>query len=412
MPTNSHDKNPRYKNLKLTLFLLVTILVFATIVYFTNIRIVDNSFSNINNNFTSKTSTLSVSVTSSYESSKEPEFVNLNTLFFGDVFWGRYIDDWSKASPLNEAYPFSGLNTFDRELYDAWIADLECPITDQYINSTVQEDTLSFSCLPEYLPEAAKWFDAFTLANNHTDNMQSYLGQPYNGFEITKNYLDINKIQYFGHYDNSQKNDICEIVSFKSKSENVSIPFAMCGFHNVFKLPTQEQIDMIQVYSQYLPTVVMPHQGREYLEVADDLQRDYARSYIDAGADLVVGDHVHVVQDSEVYKNKLIIYSTGNFIFDQQRGNTTLGIGLNALFRFTNDNNFQKLTEIGSKCTTFKDNCLDLIKFQQLKKPIFTVEYKPIGTDNSNKLAKKASPEVEKLILEKLKWNSTKSKLE
>ena len=38
---------------------------------------------------------------------------------------------------------------------------------------------------------------------------------------------------------------------------------------------------------------------------------------IDAGADLIVGHHPHVVQDVELYQGRLIVYSLGNFLFDQ-----------------------------------------------------------------------------------------------
>jgi hypothetical protein len=40
-------------------------------------------------------------------------------------------------------------------------------------------------------------------------------------------------------------------------------------------------------------------------------------TFVDAGADLVIGAHPHVVQPIEVYKDKAIFYSLGNFIFDQ-----------------------------------------------------------------------------------------------
>ena len=38
----------------------------------------------------------------------QPDRITLNTMFFGDVYFGRYIDDWSQASDLKYAYPFSG----------------------------------------------------------------------------------------------------------------------------------------------------------------------------------------------------------------------------------------------------------------------------------------------------------------
>ena len=57
-----------------------------------------------------------------------PVSISANTLFLGDVFWGRYVNDWSMASPLKTAYPFSRLGEFKRESYDAWIANLNAQL--------------------------------------------------------------------------------------------------------------------------------------------------------------------------------------------------------------------------------------------------------------------------------------------
>ncbi|GHF19602.1 hypothetical protein GCM10014715_87930 [Streptomyces spiralis] len=45
-------------------------------------------------------------------------------------------------------------------------------------------------------------------------------------------------------------------------------------------------------------------------------QRPLARRLIDAGADLIIGSHPHCLHPVEFYKNGLILYSTGNFVFD------------------------------------------------------------------------------------------------
>jgi hypothetical protein len=368
-----------------------------------------------------------------------PDTVSLNTLFMGDVFWARYVDDWAKKSDLKLAYPFSGLHTFEREKYDAWIADMECPITSTYINSATQDNTLKFSCPAEYTPEAAKWFSAFTLANNHMDNMEEV-----QGLQQTRDNLEKNGIQYFGHFDNGVKQDICEVVSFKARinftdptkkteyesfkvqpeaeqlkeltapvQQDFYIPLALCGFHNVFKLPTPDQIEVITEYAKYLPTIIMPHQGAEYQAVADQLQRSYARQYIDHGADAVIGDHVHVVQDSEEYKGKLIIYSTGNFIFDQQASpSVRQGIAVNLAFDFPNTPNLQQWLKFSQTCVKFKDDCLAQAKAQNLTKPKFSLKYDAIGTDNSNKLAKRADGATQQQILQRVKWSSTLPKLQ
>jgi len=51
-------------------------------------------------------------------------------------------------------------------------------------------------------------------------------------------------------------------------------------------------------------------------DVPTQRQADVARTGIDAGADLVLGHHPHVLQGAEIYKNRLILYSMGDFVFD------------------------------------------------------------------------------------------------
>lgn len=59
------------------------------------------------------------------------------------------------------------------------------------------------------------------------------------------------------------------------------------------------------------------HWGDEYIAYPSLQQVNYAHSLVDMGFDLIIGHHPHVVQPIEYYKNGLIIYSLGNFIFDQ-----------------------------------------------------------------------------------------------
>jgi len=50
------------------------------------------------------------------------------------------MNDWSMASPLKTAYPFSRLNEFHRDQYDAWIAGLECPTVAGFSQTSAEED--------------------------------------------------------------------------------------------------------------------------------------------------------------------------------------------------------------------------------------------------------------------------------
>jgi poly-gamma-glutamate capsule biosynthesis protein CapA/YwtB (metallophosphatase superfamily) len=72
--------------------------------------------------------------------------------------------------------------------------------------------------------------------------------------------------------------------------------------------------------------IVSMHHGVEYMPRPSAAQVTFAHAAIDAGAQLVVGHHPHVVQPHERYHDGLIFYSLGNFIFDQyQRQNTQHG---------------------------------------------------------------------------------------
>jgi gamma-polyglutamate biosynthesis protein CapA len=58
------------------------------------------------------------------------------------------------------------------------------------------------------------------------------------------------------------------------------------------------------------------HWGDEYLNYPSVNQIKDAHEFIDSGADIIVGHHPHAIQPIEEYKNGIIIYSLGNFLFD------------------------------------------------------------------------------------------------
>ncbi len=64
------------------------------------------------------------------------------------------------------------------------------------------------------------------------------------------------------------------------------------------------------------------HYGNEYSRSPNEYQVNMSHDVIDAGANIVLGSHPHVTQGIEVYKDRPIFYSLGNFIFDQQREDT------------------------------------------------------------------------------------------
>jgi poly-gamma-glutamate capsule biosynthesis protein CapA/YwtB (metallophosphatase superfamily) len=80
--------------------------------------------------------------------------------------------------------------------------------------------------------------------------------------------------------------------------------------------------------------VVFPHWGTEYRSKPSAAQQKLARTIIDAGADMVIGNHAHWAAAMEIYHGKPIWYALGNFVFDQTWSEPTMeGISLELTFR-------------------------------------------------------------------------------
>lgn len=63
--------------------------------------------------------------------------------------------------------------------------------------------------------------------------------------------------------------------------------------------------------------IVQMHAGFQYQRAGAAALRSNARTAIDAGADIVICHHPHILQGVEFYKDRLIAYSLGNFVFEQ-----------------------------------------------------------------------------------------------
>ncbi|MBI5467482.1 MAG: CapA family protein, partial [Candidatus Kerfeldbacteria bacterium] len=94
-------------------------------------------------------------------------------------------------------------------------------------------------------------------------------------------------------------------------------PLTLIGYHGLVTGLATVELDIRRAHEKGETVIVFAHTGAEYtLRFTARQQRDYRR-LIDAGADLVIGSHPHVVEPLEIYRGKLIAYSLGNFIFDQ-----------------------------------------------------------------------------------------------
>ncbi len=73
--------------------------------------------------------------------------------------------------------------------------------------------------------------------------------------------------------------------------------------------------------------IVVVHAGREYVPAPPPYIHRAYRALVDAGADIVVGHHPHVPQGVEIYRNRPIVYSLGNFAFWIPDGSPYLRLG-------------------------------------------------------------------------------------
>lgn len=82
-------------------------------------------------------------------------------------------------------------------------------------------------------------------------------------------------------------------------------------------------------------TIVLPHWGNEYELRHSRTQEEWAEWLVKEGADVIVGAHPHVVQDTTHIAGRPVIYSIGNTISNMSARNTRLGLAVS--LRFVND---------------------------------------------------------------------------
>ena len=68
--------------------------------------------------------------------------------------------------------------------------------------------------------------------------------------------------------------------------------------------------------------IALIHYGKEDSHELEEVQVESSKQYIDAGADIIIGSHAHVLQGIEFYKDKPIMYNLGDFIFNNETKDT------------------------------------------------------------------------------------------
>ncbi|HEY5517937.1 MAG TPA: CapA family protein [Coriobacteriia bacterium] len=169
-------------------------------------------------------------------------------------------------------------------------------------------------------------FDVLTTANNHT------LDGGATGVRYTASYLDRLGLAHTG----SNKSGMTVVTHDGVKIAFIAFTYGTNGIRSPFP-GAVNRIDMITMKhwiahgrAQADLVIVVPHFGAEYSRTPESATKAKARAWIDAGADLVLGSHPHVVRPVEKYRGHYIVYSMGNFISTMTKPYTDLGIMVSA----------------------------------------------------------------------------------
>lgn len=201
---------------------------------------------------------------------------------------------------------------------DLRIANLECVVAQ---GGQPEDKPWTFRAHPRVLPVLARHVDVVSVANNHSGDF----GRAAFGQMLRR--LKDQGVPYFGGGHTLREAHEPLVV------ERGGLRIALLGYDGFFPrayeagedhpgvawMDAEHIIEDIQrARTVHRADLVIPfmHWGQEHEPLASELQRTLARQMIDAGADAVIGAHPHVVQDTETYRGKPIVYSLGNFVFD------------------------------------------------------------------------------------------------
>jgi poly-gamma-glutamate capsule biosynthesis protein CapA/YwtB (metallophosphatase superfamily) len=269
----------------------------------------------------------------------------LRMLFVGDMM----LDELPGKVIKQGKDPFAAFKA-QFNLADLRFGNLECVIGDddnKPKSSNSSGDTNSakreikpytFRAHPRVLKNLKKYFSAVSLANNHTGDFGPV------GMQLMLTLLEKNQMPYFGGGRDLRAAHAPYVVEAKGRR------IAILAYSDIFPRSfealedrpgvawaddEQVKFDIQNARTEHAADIVIvyPHWGWEHEKTASQRQVQLAHLMIDAGADAVVGGHPHVTQNIEVYKEKPIFYSLGNFIFNGFSGeDSTTGWVLELVF--------------------------------------------------------------------------------
>ncbi len=239
--------------------------------------------------------------------------------FTGDVMLARGVRGmiekkgndflFEKIQPLLGRYKYRFIN-------------LECPLT---THSYPPRKLYSFRADTDIVSIlTAAGITHATLANNHIND------QTVAGARDTYRVLARNGIVPIGLRYASE--DTCRPAEIVLGWKKIAV-FGALGIdmksHNVWYCLDSAFLRSVASYKRDNPSAFVVcyfHWGAEYRRHPTRGQERIARTLIDSGADMIIGHHPHVVESIRFHKGKPILYSLGNFIFDQRDAVTKKGI--------------------------------------------------------------------------------------
>ena len=218
----------------------------------------------------------------------------------GDIMLDRGVRKQIDAAG-DVGYPWDEVGRFLRGVH-VRVGNLEGTVNEQESTYTY-DPPFRFVFDPAYIEEMSAFIDVVSLANNHTSDVGSI------GEEETQLWLDDIGVNWFGGYTES-------VPAHYEEVNGHAVAFV--GYHAFqpdedLLVATIEEADAAGAY-----VIVMPHWGIEYDFLPSAGQRRIAEVMIGAGADLIIGGHPHVPQGIERIDGVTVVYSLGNFVFDQE----------------------------------------------------------------------------------------------
>lgn len=240
------------------------------------------------------------------ENTEEIEIEPIRMLFGGDVMLDRSV----RLSITQKGVGFLTekiKNVFEGQ--DIVMINLEGPVTFNDSVSNVLENNPNHYRFTFDREQTKEFFrlnnvNVVSVGNNHILNFGE------SGEQETRTFLEENNIAYTGMPNMQENNSVIKEV------KNKKIGFVTYNYSA--GLTRDEVVDEIKkIKSESDLVVVFVHWGSEYHLQESENQKTLAHLFVDAGADVIIGSHPHVVQSVEIYKDKVIFYSLGNMIFDQ-----------------------------------------------------------------------------------------------